>query len=69
MTSLNQTSFSDASRAVEVAEAIFDSLACGIEPPYTLLADAEALGLSVDAIREKVEELYCDSEDESDSDY
>lgn len=68
MTNQNQTLSSDASRAVEVASAIFESLSCGIEPPYTLLSDAEELGLSVEAIREKVEELY-DSEDESDSCY
>lgn len=47
-----------ATRAVEVAEAIFESLSCGMEPGYNLLADAEELGLSVEAIREKVEEIY-----------
>lgn len=52
-----------ATRAVEVAEAIFESLSCGMEPGYNLLADAEELGLSVDAIREKVEELFGDDED------
>lgn len=52
-----------ATRAVEVAEAIFESLSCGMEPGYNLLADAEGLGLSVEAIREKVEELFGDDED------
>ena len=47
-----------ATRAVEVAEAIFESLSCGMELGYNLLADAEELGLSVEAIREKVEEIY-----------
>lgn len=50
-------------RQVEVAEAIFETLSCGLEPSYTLLADAEDLGLSVDAIKEKVEELYDYEED------
>lgn len=53
-----------ATRAVEVAGAIFESLSCGMEPGYTLLADAEELGLSVEAIREKVEELFGDEESE-----
>lgn len=67
MTKQSQTFNSHvATRQVEVAEAIFDSLSCGIEPAYTLLADAEELGLNVEAIREKVEELY--AEDEPDSD-
>lgn len=52
-----------ATRAVEIAEAIFESLSCGMEPGYNLLADAEELGLSVEAIREKVEELFGDDED------
>lgn len=52
-----------ATRAVEVAEVIFESLSCGMEPGYNLLADAEELGLSVEAIREKVEELFGDDED------
>lgn len=52
-----------ATRAVEVAEAIFESLSCGMEPGYNLLVDAEELGLSVEAIREKVEELFGDDED------
>lgn len=52
-----------ATLAVEVAEAIFESLSCGMEPGYNLLADAEELGLSVEAIREKVEELFGDDED------
>ena len=52
-----------ATRAVEVAEAIFEILSCGMEPGYNLLADAEELGLSVEAIREKVEELFGDDED------
>ncbi|MGL6086629.1 MAG: hypothetical protein ACRC29_12020 [Enterobacterales bacterium] len=55
-----------ATRAVETAEAIFEALSCGMEPAYTLLADAEELGLSVEAIREKVEELYGDDEAEAD---
>ena len=52
-----------ATRAVEVAEAIFESLSCGMEPGYTLLADAEDLGLSVEAIREKVQELFGDEDE------
>lgn len=52
-----------ATRAVEVAEAIFDTLSCGMQVPYNLLADAEELGISVEAITEKVEELYgCEEE-------
>lgn len=58
-----------ATKAVEVAEAIFDTLSCGIEVPYTLLSDAEDLGLSVEAIREKVEELYGDDQEEADYQY
>lgn len=56
-----------ATRQVEVAEAIFESLSCGMYPSYTLLAEAEELGLRVEAIREKVEELY--GEDEEQADY
>lgn len=52
-----------ATRAVEVAEAIFESLSCGMEPDYTMLADAEELGLSVEAIREKVQELFGDEDE------
>ena len=55
-----------ATRAVEVAEALFEYYACGIIPPYTLLADAEELSLSVEAIKEKVEELYGTDEEEAD---
>lgn len=55
-----------ATRAVEVAEAIFDSYSCGMSPPYTLLSEAEELGLSVEAIREKVEELYGEDDESSD---
>lgn len=47
-----------ATRAVEVAGAIFESISCGMEPGYNLLSEAEELGLSVEAIREKVEELF-----------
>lgn len=68
MTKKCQTSI-DASRAVEVAEAIFESLSCGIEVPYTLLADAESLGVNVDAIREKCEELYGDEEEDTEAYY
>lgn len=63
MTNLNQTS-SDARRSVEVAEAIFECLSCGMDVPYTLLAEAEDLGLDVDAIKEKIEELYGSDEDD-----
>lgn len=60
----------EAARAVRVAEAIFEGLSCGIEPDYNLLEEANELGLSVEAIREKVEELYgTDEEDEDSSDY
>lgn len=52
----------EAARAVEVAEAIFEGLSCGIEPDYNMLQEAHDLGLSVEAIREKVEELYGDDE-------
>lgn len=55
-----------ATRAVEVAEALFESYSCGMIPPYTLLAEAEDLGLSVEAIQEKVEELYGYDEEEAD---
>lgn len=56
-----------ATRAVEVAEALFESYACGMIPPYTLLSEAEELGLSVEAIQEKVEELYgCEDEEADD---
>lgn len=68
MTKMNQISFDSmkATRAVEVAEAIFETLACGMEVPYTLLADAEELGLSVEAIQEKADELYGTDEEETD---
>ncbi|QBQ76589.1 hypothetical protein R4596rev_00026 [Escherichia phage vB_EcoP_R4596] len=68
MTKMNQISFDSmkATRAVEVAEAIFETLPCGMEVPYTLLADAEELGLSVEAIQEKVDELYGTDEEETD---
>nr|DAP74259.1 MAG TPA: hypothetical protein [Caudoviricetes sp.] len=55
-----------ATRAVEVAEALFESYSCGMTPPYTLLAEAEDLGLSIEAIQEKVEELYGCEEEASD---
>lgn len=60
------TKLEHAARAVQVAESIFEGLSCGIEPDYNLLTEAEELGLSVDAIREKVEELYGTDEDCSD---
>jgi hypothetical protein len=60
------TKAQEAARAVQVAEAIFESLSCGMEPNYNLLQEAHDLGLSVEAIREKVEELYADEEE---SDY
>lgn len=68
MTKMNQISFDSmkATRAVEVAEAIFETLSCGMEVSYTLLADAEELGLSVEAIQEKVDELYGTNEEETD---
>lgn len=60
------TKLEEAARAVQVAEAIFDGLSCGIEPGYNLLQEANDLGLSVEAIREKVEELYgTDDEDQA----
>ena len=71
MTKMNQMCFDSmqATRAVEIAEALFESYACGFEPPYTMLAEAEDLGLNVDAIKEKVEELYgCEEEDSYDFD-
>ncbi len=55
-----------ATRAVEIAEAIFESLSCGMEPAYTLLIEAEEYGISIEAIREKVEELYGCEEEEAD---
>lgn len=61
------TKLDEAARAVQVAEAIFDALSCGMEPGYNLLQDAHDLGLSVEAIREKVEELY--GEEEAEADY
>lgn len=68
MTKMNQISFDSmkATRAVEVAEAIFETLSCGMEVPYPLRADAEDLGLSVEAIQEKVDELYGTYEEETD---
>lgn len=68
MTKMNQISFDSmkATRSVEVAEAIFESYSCGMTPPYTVLVEAEELGLSIDAIKEKVEELYGDYEEETD---
>lgn len=47
-----------ARRKVEVASAIFDTLSCGMDIPYTLLDEAHELGLSIEAIQEKVDELY-----------
>lgn len=55
-----------ATRAVEVAEAIFESYSCGMTPPYTILVEAEELGLSIEAIQEKVDELYGTDEEETD---
>ena len=56
-----------ATRAVEVAEALFESYSCGMTPPYTLLSEAEDLGLCIDAIQEKVEELFGDYEYEDET--
>lgn len=53
-------------RKVEVAEALFESYSCGIAPPYTLLAEAEDLCLDVEAIKEKVDELYGEDDEEAD---
>lgn len=53
-------------RKVEVAEALFESYSCGIAPPYTLLAEAEDLCLNVEAIKEKVDELYGEEEEADD---
>ena len=60
------TKLETAARSVQVAEAIFEGLSCGIEPCYNLLQEAHELGLSVEAIREKVEELYGEDEAEAD---
>lgn len=64
-TSQTSTKLDNAARAVQVAEAIFEGLSCGMEPDYNLLQEAHDLGLSVEAIREKVDELYSE-EDEAD---
>lgn len=55
-----------ARRKVEVASAIFDTLSCGMEIPYTLLDEAHELGLSIEAIQEKVDELYGEDEEATD---
>lgn len=55
-----------ARRKVEVASAIFDTLSCGMDIPYTLLEEAHELGLSLEAIQEKVDELYGEDEEASD---
>lgn len=55
----------NARRKVEVASAIFDMLSCGMDIPYTLLDEAHELGLSIEAIQEKVEELYGAEEEDS----
>ncbi|AFP33690.1 hypothetical protein POP72_032 [Pectobacterium phage POP72] len=52
-----------AARAVETAGAIFEYLSCGMDVPVNLLADAEEYGLSVEAIKERVEELYGDEDE------
>lgn len=60
------TKLKEAARAVQVAEAIFEAVSCGMEPDYNLLQEAHDLGLSVEAIREKVEELYGTDDEEAD---
>lgn len=55
-----------ARRKVEVASAIFDTLSCGMDVPYTLLDEAHELGLSIEAIQEKVDELYGEDEEATD---
>lgn len=55
-----------ARRKVEVASAIFDTLSCGMDIPYTLLDEAHELGLSIEAIQEKVDELYGEDDEATD---
>lgn len=55
-----------ARRKVEVASAIFDTLSCGMDVPYTLLDEAHELGLSIEAIQGKVDELYGEDEEATD---
>lgn len=55
-----------ARRKVEVASAIFDTLSCGMDVPYTLLDEAHELGLSIESIQEKVDELYGEDEEATD---
>ena len=54
----------DATRAVETAEAIFEALSCGLEVSAQLREDAVKYGLNMEAIEEKVSELYGEIDDD-----
>lgn len=55
---------SNLTRAVDVAEAIAGQLLLGFEPDVSLVAEAEDLGISVEAIRNKLKELEGDYDEE-----
>lgn len=49
---------SNETKAVDLAARIFEMLTLGYEPDVELVEEAESIGVSVEAIRQKVDELY-----------
>lgn len=61
---------SNETKAVDLAARIFEMLTLGYEPDSELIDEAESVGVSVEAIRQKVEELYpTELQDEEELDF
>lgn len=59
-----ETGVRRAQRQVEVAEQLFNSFISGIIPALPILKEAVELGIDIDAVRSKAEELYADEPEE-----
>lgn len=59
-----ETGVRRAQRQVEVAEQLFNSFISGITPALPILKEAVELGIDIDAVRSKAEELYADEPEE-----
>lgn len=60
-----ETGVRRAQRQVEVAEQLFNSFISGIiTPALPLMKEAVELGIDIDAVRGKAEELYADEPEE-----
>lgn len=59
-----ETSAGRAAKQVDVTERLLNKLTAGFEPDAGLLLEAESLGINVQAIRDTVNELYGEDEDD-----